>query len=206
MIVLLHGLGVGQRYLDRLAAELEGDIVRPELRDALPVPEHAERLVAGLPGPALFVAHSMGCQVAAEVAVGWPERVSGVVLVGPTADPRVPGLGRSAARLLVDSWYEPPQLTAIVVRDYFATGPVRTLRQARHALAHRVEDVLPGVSQPAVVVRGAHDPICSAAWARQAASLLPRGRLLTIAGAAHAAHFSHPREVARVVASMQLDK
>ena len=203
MIVLLHGLGVGQRSFDPLAAELGGGSLRPEVREALPVPLLAERFAARFAGPALLVASSMGCQVAVEIAVRSPDLVDGLVLVGPTFDPRAPSLARNAARLLVDSWYEPPRLTAIVVRDYFATGPVTALRQARHGLEHQMEEVLPRVGQAAVVVRGAHDPICSATWAREAASLLPRGRLVTIAGAAHGAHFSHAREVARVVEEMR---
>lgn len=203
MIVLVHGLGVGQRYFDPLAAELGEGVARPEIRETLPLPELAGRWAAEVTGRAVLVANSMGCQVAAELAVRWPQLVEGLVLVGPTVDPRARGALRSLARLVVDSWYEPPRLTAIVVRDYLANGPVTTARQARSALEHRVEEVLPRVEQPAVVVRGAHDPICSAAWARVAASLLPHGRLVTIAGAAHAAHFSHPLEVARVVSELR---
>lgn len=203
MIVLVHGLGMGQRYFDPLAAELDGDVVRPELRVALPVPELAGRWAAEVPAPGLLVANSMGCQVAVELAARRPELVDALVLVGPTFDPRARGILRNVGRLLVDSWYEPPRLTGIVVRDYLANGPVTTVRQARRALEHRVEETLPRVRQPAVVVRGAHDPICPAAWAREAASLLPHGRLVTIAGAAHAAHFSHPREVARVVTELR---
>lgn len=203
MIVLVHGLGVGQRYFDPLAAALDGDVVRPELREALPVPELARRWAAEMNAPGLLVANSMGCQVAVELAVRRPELVEALVLVGPTADPRARGILRSVARLAADSWYEPPRLTGIVVRDYLANGPVTTARQARRALEHRVEEVLPYVRQPALVVRGAHDPICSAAWAREAAWLLPHGRLVTIAGAAHAAHFSHPREVACVVTELR---
>lgn len=198
MIALVHGLGVGQRYFDRLARELDGDVVRPELRKALPVPELAELWAAALPGPALVVANSLGCQIAAELAVRRPELVEALVLVGPTVDPRARSLVRNFARLVVDAWYEPPSLTAIVIRDYL-TAPLTTPRQARHALAHRVEELLPRVEQPAVVVRGAHDPLCPDEWGRQAAALLPRGRLVTIAGAGHAAHWSHPREVADVV-------
>lgn len=203
MILLVHGLGVGRRYFDPLAAELDGDVVRPQIREPEPVPELAERWAAALPGPALIVANSMGCQVAAELAVRRPELVEALVLVGPTVDPRARGLARNVVRLLADSWYEPPRLTGIVIRDYLSLGPVATLRQARRALEHRIEEVLPRIAQPAVVVRGAHDPICSASWAREAAALLAAGRLVTIAGAAHAAHFSHPFDVARVVSELR---
>lgn len=202
MIVLVHGLGVGQRYFDRLAAELGDDVARPEVRDALPVPELADRFARAFDGPALVVANSTGCQVAAEIAVRRPELVESLVLVSPTFDPRARSLVRNAGRLLVDAWYEPPRLTAIVVREYLATGPVTTLRQARNALKHRIEQLLPQIEQSAVVVRGAHDPICPAAWCRDAAARLPNGRLVTIGGAAHAAHFSHAREVARVITGL----
>ena len=203
MILLAHGLGVGQRYFDPLAAELGGDLVRPEVREAVAISEAAERYAAALTSPALVVANSMGCQVAAELAVRWPELVEGLVLVGPTVDPSVRGLVRNTARLVADAWYEPLRLTGVVVRDYLSNGPRTTLRQARFALEHRVEDVLPQLEVPAVVVRGAHDPICPDRWAREAARLLPRGRLVTIAGAAHAAHFSHPQEVARLVRELR---
>jgi pimeloyl-ACP methyl ester carboxylesterase len=197
--VLVHGLGVGARYLRPLEAELGPGTRVPELREPLPIADLALRLADEFDGPGAVVANSMGCQVAAELAVRRPELVESLVLVGPTVDPQAHSVSRYVVRLLVDAWYEPPSLTAIVVRDYLAMGPLDVLRQARHALAHRLEAVLPLVHQPAVVVRGAHDPLCPAEWAREAASLLPNGRLLTIAGAAHAAHYSHPREVARLV-------
>ena len=201
MILLVHGLGVGARYFEPLAAAL-GATRAPEVREPLPIARLADRFAAAVEGPTILVANSMGCQVAAELALAQPELVESLVLVGPTVDPRARGLLRNVGRLLVDSWFEPPRLTGLVIADYFGMGPLDVLRQARHALAHRIEELLPRLEQPAVVVRGAHDPLCPAAWAREAASLLPRGRLVTIAGAAHAAHYSHPLEVARVVAEL----
>lgn len=203
MIVLVHGLGVGRRYLHRLAVELGPEASLPEVREPLPIPLLATRFAEAFDGPAVVVANSMGCQVAAELAVQRPELVEGLVLVGPTVDPAAGGWIGHAARLLLDAWYEPPGLTAIVARDYVSMGPLDVLRQARHALEHRLEAVLPRVAQRSMVVRGAHDPICSAAWARRVAALLPRGGLVTLAGAGHAAHYSHPGEVARVVRELR---
>ena len=204
MIALVPGLGVGQRYFDRLAALLEEELVRVDVREALPIPERAERLAAQLSGrPALLVANSMGCQVAAELAARRPELVEALVLVGPTVDPSARSVRRHVGRFLGDAWYEPPSLTAIAVRDYLASGLLTVLRQARLALEHRIEDVLPQLEQPAVVVRGAHDWISPHEWGRKAAALLPRGRLVTVAGAAHAAHFSHPREVADAITRLR---
>jgi 2-hydroxy-6-oxonona-2,4-dienedioate hydrolase len=203
VIALVPGLAVGQRYYDRLAGELDDELVRPAVREPRPISELAELLAAELDRPATVVANSMGCQVAAELAVRRPELVDALLLVGPTVDPHARGTARNLARLVADAWFEPPRLTAIVARDYLATGPRAVLRQARFALAHRIEELLPRIHQPAVVLRGAHDPICSEAWAREAAALLSNGRLVTIAGAAHAAHFSHPRAVADLVRSLR---
>lgn len=198
MIALLHGLGVGARYFGPLAAEL-GDVVVPEVREPMPIAAVAERFAEALEPGALVVANSMGCQAAAEIAVRRPELVGALVLVGPTIDPTIGGAFGHMARFLVDAWYEPPALTATVVRDYFAMGPLKVRRQASYALAHRLGPLLPLIEQPAIVVRGSHDPLSTAGWAREVAKLLPQGSLVTLAGAAHAAHYSHAREVADLV-------
>ena len=196
MIVLVHGLGVGQRYFDRLADELDGELLRPTLGQPATIPALAAELESLLSRPAVLVAQSMGCQVATELAVRRPDLVARLVLIGPTVDPRFRSLGRQALRLVLDGWYEPPWITRIALRDYLRHG---SLAQARYALADRIEQRLPRLQLPAVVVRGARDPLCPPEWARRAAELLPQGRLVTIAGAAHAAHASHPREVAALV-------
>ena len=196
MIVLLPGLGVAQRYFDRLARELDDELLRPTLDQPAPIAALAEDVESQLTRPAVVVAQSMGCQVATVLAVRRPELVERLVLIGPTVDPRARSVLRQALRLALDAWYEPPSLVATVVREYVRHGGVR---QARYAVSDRIEERLPLVAAPTVVVRGANDPICPAGWARTAADLLPAGRLVTIAGAAHAAHASHPREVAEIV-------
>jgi pimeloyl-ACP methyl ester carboxylesterase len=202
VVVLVHGLGVAQRYFDPLARELGGDLLRPELRDPAPIEELASRLEARLDAPAAIVANSMGCQVAVALAVRSPELVRSLALVGPTVDSRAHSVVRHVWRLGLDALREPIRLTAIVLRDYATYGPVALTRQARHALDDRIEERLPAVAAPTVVIRGAHDPICPAGWAREAAALLPEGRLVTVAGAGHAVHFSHPREVAAALRGM----
>ena len=47
----------------------------------------------GRGAPALLVGLSAGCQVAAQAALQAPERVAGLVLVGPTTDPRADSPG-----------------------------------------------------------------------------------------------------------------
>ncbi len=196
MFCLVHGLGVGQGYFEPLARELEGTVLRPELREPLPIAELGQMVGDMLPGPAVLVANSMGCQVAAALAVDRPELVEALVLVGPTVDSQARGSARHLLRLAVDGWYEPPRLTAIVVRDYFSRNPVDLMRQAGFALADRIEERLPRIAAPTLVVRGADDPLSPARWCDEVVALLPSGRLVTIAGGGHAVHYSHPHELA----------
>ena len=198
MFCLVHGLGVGQAYFEPLARTLGRDLIRPVLWEPRPIVELATQLEGLLPEPAVVIANSMGCQIAAEMARRRPELVEALVFVGPTVDPSARNAVRQAVRLALDAWFEPPRLTGVVLRDYVRCGPRRLFRQARFALADAIEERLPEIEVPALVIRGAHDPLCPSAWGQQAAALL-RTRLVTIAGAGHAAHYSHPKEVAAEV-------
>jgi pimeloyl-ACP methyl ester carboxylesterase len=55
----------------------------------------------------------------------------------------------------------------------------------RLALRHRVEEQLPRLAAPILVVRGPDDPIVSQAWAETVAGLLPAGQLVVTAAGAH---------------------
>jgi pimeloyl-ACP methyl ester carboxylesterase len=198
VIALVHGLGVGQRYFDPLAAELGGELLRPKLDEPAPIGALAAQLEARLDRPCVLVGHSMGCQVVAALAARRRDLVEALVLVGPTVDAAARTVPRQLLRLGLDAWYEPLRLTALVLSEYSRHGSVA---QVRHALADRIEERLPRIDAPAVVVRGANDPLCPSAWARRAAELLPDGRLVTIASGGHAVHWSHPREVAATVAA-----
>jgi 2-hydroxy-6-oxonona-2,4-dienedioate hydrolase len=66
------------------------------------------------------------------------------------------------------------------------------------ALRDRIELNLPRVMAPTLVVRGARDPIVPGRWAEQATALLPRGRLVVVADAAHTMNYTSPEALARV--------
>jgi pimeloyl-ACP methyl ester carboxylesterase len=205
-LVLIHGIGVGPAYMRPLARALAAhDVVVPTLpgwignpieRPPLDLVELGETLEPHLPG--VLVANSMGCQVAVELAIRRPELVESLVLVGPTVDPSTRPLGRFGVRLLADWAQEPSSLWPIIVRDYLAMGPRRFARTARFAWRQRIEQRLPLVAQPTLVVRGQRDTFVSQRWCEEAAALLPNGRLAVVPGA-HAAQFSHPSAVAQEV-------
>jgi 2-hydroxy-6-oxonona-2,4-dienedioate hydrolase len=214
-VVLVHGIGVGSAYLMPLARLLarRRRVIVPELPGTahserwpwpFGVPEAAEVLsalighLAGGTAPAL-VSNSLGCQVAIELAVREPARVGPLVLIGPTVDPAYRTFLRQGSRLALDLPREPPALWRIVARDYLLTGPRSLVEGSLRALADRPEERLPDVRSPVLVVRGEHDAVTTAVWARRCAALAPDGRFRPIPHAAHAPHFSRPAAVAELV-------
>ena len=199
-LVLVHGLGVSGRYFDPLVRELSDfECVVPDLRRHTTLEGQAEALreVGGEGVP--LVANSMGCQAIAALAVRSPGLVERAIFVGPTVDRRRRSYAQQAARLLLDAAREPPSLSAIVVRDYVSTGPLRVARAARSAVGDALERAVARMACPLLVVRGERDPLCPQDWAEELVRVAPTGRLAVIGGAAHAAHYSHPRELAALV-------
>jgi pimeloyl-ACP methyl ester carboxylesterase len=196
-LVLVHGLAVSHRYLMPLAARLAGhhpvhvvDLPGFGLSEnpvrVLDVPEHAGYLAswleeAGLP-PVVVVANSFGCQVAVELAVRRPDRVCGLVLVGPTTDPAARTASRQVLRWLRDAAREDPLQLPILVRDVRDAGPQRVAGTLAHALRDPIERKLPLVNVPALVTRGSREPIVPMAWAQAATGLLPLGELALVPG------------------------
>ncbi|MBF8191400.1 alpha/beta hydrolase [Nonomuraea sp. K274] len=67
------------------------------------------------------------------------------------------------------------------------------------SMRDRVEDKLPYVDVPALVVRGGKDGMVGQAWAEQVTRLLPRGRLTVMDGLPHMVPYRDPRGLAREV-------
>jgi pimeloyl-ACP methyl ester carboxylesterase len=151
---------------------------------------------------ALLLGNSLGCQVIVALAARRPDLVGAVVLVGPTADPAGRSVPRLVARAAVDVFWEDRALFPIIVRGYLRAGVRRTWLTIQHLVADRPEDRLPLVGVPALVVRGGRDAIVPGAWAAEVARRLPRGRLLTVPGAAHAVNFGAPGPLAAAVRAL----
>ena len=213
-IVLVHGLGVSSAYLVPTAQVLASDhaVYAPDLpgfgrsespRRALDIAALATELlswmdVMKLERPVLL-GNSMGCQILVALAVAAPERVDRLVLVGPTVDPRWRSFARQIPRWLLEATREPLSIFPILASDYLRCGPRRFFATGRFALMYEMEHELPRVVAPALVVRGERDAFVSSAWVDRVTSLLPYGQSATIAGAAHAANYSAPEALARLV-------
>ncbi|MBI4497433.1 MAG: alpha/beta hydrolase [Chloroflexi bacterium] len=213
VVVLVHGVGVSSRYMiptaQRLgtscrvyAPDLPGFGLSGKLAHALTLRELSDVLAdwmqaTGLDRAALL-GDSFGCQVVAEFAVRHPERIEQAVLVGPTVDPQGRTFGEQARRWLINTPYEPATQALIVLRDYRDCGLRRAWRTFQFCLQDHIEEKLPLVQAPTLVVRGSHDAIVPQRWAEEVTRLLPHGKLVVIPGAAHTVNSDAPLELARV--------
>ena len=213
-VVLVHGFGVSGTYMLPLARELafRHSVFVPDLpgygrSEGPPAPLGIAGLADALMGcldalglerPAL-VANSLGCQVVTELAVRRPEAVGRLVLIGPTIDPERRGARRQLLAGVSDLAREPLSLVAVAAHDDPVMGLRALLATARAALADRIEERLPLVEQPVLVVRGDRDPFVGAEWAERVARLLPDARLAVVPGAPHAVHYARPDLVAGLV-------
>lgn len=211
--ILIPGLGLSARYLNRLAESLslDGDVWIAEVRMArggfpgrTPTMSDVAGAVVGWMqnrhlGPAVILGHSFGAQVAIELALQAPARVQGLVLASPAIDSSARTFFGQFWRLMRNALREPLRMVLIAIFDYLR-HPHHVLRMFRAALADPTEDKLPAIVVPALVIRGARDVVVSAKWEELVAHLLPGGELITIPDAAHAVVYSAAQQVADAVA------
>ena len=201
-LVLVPGLGLDGRSSWRLRRRVPADLVLlPGMGRSAPVPGLdvlAARLRARLgTGPVVLVGHSQSCQVVAAAAVD--PRVVGVVLLGPTTDPRLRSARRLAGEWLLTALREPWWQLPLVLLQWLSTGPRAMRALWRVAAPDRIDERLRAVGVPVTVVRGTRDRLCPADWARQVAAAAPRGSLVEVPGAAHMTPQTHPEAVAAVL-------
>ena len=214
-VVLVHGLVIASRYMVPTARRLAplANVYAPDLpgygksakpASILSLPELADALAAWMSAAGLERAHlvgnSFGCQIIAEFALRHAARVDRLVLQGPTVDPAARSLRRQLARIARNSTGEPKSLGFISLRDYWAAGLRRVRATIRMALADRLEDKLPLIHAPALVVRGTRDPLVPHEWAARVAALLPRGELVELPDLPHTINYSAPDAFVEAIA------
>ncbi len=213
-VILVPGLVVASGYmvptLERLASDfrvfavdLPGYGRSSGLRHALDTHELADALAQWMDSmqieQANLVGNSYGCNIIAEFAVRHPDRLHRAVLQGPVIEERERGVWPQFRRLVRNSPFEPHSLGLFMARDYARAG-LRVARETiAHSLSHPIEERLPHIQAPTLVVRGSRDPIATQEWTERVVSLLPRGDLRVIPGAAHTINYAAPLEFARVI-------
>jgi len=211
--VLIHGIGMGRSVFgglgERLSAhgrtiaiDLPGYGEAPEPPRVPTVERMADMVAAFLRSQRIeapvVIGHSMGAQVAAELAARHPAIRSRPVLIGPTVE-----IGKRRAftqlrRLATDLLDESPKVLFIGAREYLRAGP--HLRQKMRAmLTHAPERAFPRVAEPALVLRGEKDLVAPRAWCRFVARSLPRGTLREVPDSGHETMIRNPDPAARII-------
>ncbi len=181
-VVLVHGIGMTHRSFGRVQAalpaarrvlnfDLAGFGPNPAPTRGMNVEEYATDLaeaIAFLDGwPAVVAGHSMGTQVAVELARIRPREVLGIALIGPVVDPARGTVRQQAADLARDSLREPPSVNALVLRDYIRGGIRWYLQELRAMMAYPMLERIADCSAEVLVIRGGRDPIARADWCRR---------------------------------------
>lgn len=152
-------------------------------------------------GACHLVANSMGCQVAALLALRCPSLVRSVTFIGPTIDPAAHSVVRQALRLVHELFHQPVSLLLDLAVDFLRAGPVRSIAMIRKMFADHIEEHLPQISISALIFCGEKDPIAPEDWAIDAERLLPKARRIALPCGHHCVHFTHPRESVAVIRS-----
>lgn len=208
-VVLLHGI-VSSRYLVPTARELARScrVLAPDLpgfgrTPATGSPLMADRVAAWMATSGLksstVAGHSVGAQVAADLAVRHPGLVSHVVLAGPTVDQGARSVAVQLGRWLANAPTEPPAFNALATYEVAEIGPARMLRSFRLALDDAIEDKLADIRCPVLLVRGESDRVAPQRWLVELRERRPGSSLAVIPGAAHTVVYSHPVELARLI-------
>lgn len=210
-LVLAPGLGLGsvawQPTLDALRVDAATAVHRLPGYGAPAGPEDdlhpralAGRLIGAWPEAwrrVVLLGHSASCQVVAHAARAAADRVAGLVLVGPTTDPRATTWPRLAGRWLATARHETPRQVPSLARQYHRTTVRSIVRAMDVARTDRILDPLSGIQRPVLVVRGRHDRICPEDWAGSVAGAGGPGSLLaTLPRGAHMVPLTHGRLLA----------
>lgn len=210
-LVLLPGLGCASWCYGRLARALAPDfevwcVDPPGHGNSADAPgrftrlsEVTDHLAAWMTATGLrcatVVGHSMGGEVALDLAARFPGHAARLVLLSPTGLPDTPNVAFQLLRLLVDAPREAPGLVALNAAAYLRCGPARVLALALDQREHLTAPLLPLVGAPVLVLEGVRDPVVPTEALRLLCRLLPRASAALLPGA-HAFHFVSAPEVA----------
>jgi 2-hydroxy-6-oxonona-2,4-dienedioate hydrolase len=216
VVILVHGFVVASTYMVPTAEQLfpfcrvyvpdlpgYGKSYKP--KDIFTLSKLADALAEWMDVLEMTKAHlvgdSFGCQIIAEFALRYPQRIDRLVLQGPTVDPAARSLGKQLIRLMFNSRREQHSMGRITLKDYRAAGLHRILGTIKLALEDRIEDKLPLIRAPTLVVRGERDAVVPQIWAEKVTALLPNGKLYIIPRAAHTVNYSVPEKFAAAIIS-----
>lgn len=211
--VLLHGIGMGRSVYLSLTEQLTGRIIAldlpgfgeaPEPTRTLTMERHADLVAAFLRDAGeqnvVLIGHSMGSQIAAEIAARHPDLVSGVVMAGPTVNSAARSVRLQAGYLLRDLIGERPLVIWRGAREYLRGGP-HLIRKMRATIVHEPEEAFAKMRGPALVLRGEDDPMAPIDWCRKIVETIPGAEMHEIPDHGHGTLISDAEPAARLIES-----
>lgn len=213
--LLLHGIGLGRSVYAELAALLapHGEVIgvdlpgfgdAPEPDAVFTMPQHADLVASFLRAigarRVTLIGHSMGSQVAVELAARYPELVSGLVLAGPTVDLDARTLIRQGTRLLLDLVGEKPRTMLKGAKEYLRAGP-NLIAKARVTVKHEPERLYKDVTCPVLILRGARDLVVPERWCASMEERFLEAQVVEIDDRGHGTLITDPHDVAEAVIS-----
>lgn len=209
--LLLHGIGMGRSvYLDVvqrlrgrvIALDLPGFGEAPEPTRTFTMERHADLVAAYLrhagEGPVVVIGHSMGSQIAAELAARHPSLVEGVVLAGPTVNKAARNIAAQATYLLRDLVGERPLVIWRGAREYLRGGP-NLIRKIRATVVHEPEKAFRRIQSPVLVLRGESDPLAPMSWCQEILDEIPGADLEVIPDHGHGTLISDSEPAAELI-------
>lgn len=213
-LLLIHGFGISSVYFEHLVPHLQASfrLYAPDLpgfgkstkpHHTLNITELGDALVPWMDALGLekasILGASNGCQIAAEFAANYPQRVDKCILAGPTINPHERNTWLQIYRWRQDGKHEPPIQNMYMLQGYAQCGIPRLLKTLRFTIDHKMEKVLPRIQAPTLVLRGGIDVLVPEDWAEEATGLLVNGRLKTIPDKAHTLILNAPFQTAMAV-------
>ncbi|MEM6942548.1 MAG: alpha/beta hydrolase [Pseudomonadota bacterium] len=222
-VILLHGVGLRAEawgaQIDALATAFEivapdmaGHGQSPRLSPPVTLAAYTDTVASAMDAPAIVTGHSMGAMIALDLAIRYPERVTGVAALNAIF--RRTSEAAAAVRARADSldgktagdpsgplerWFgAAPSLAADACREWLTTVDPAGYRDAYAVFA--AEDgpsdaALGGLRCPALFLTGGDDPNSTPAMSDAMAVLAPDGQAQTVPGAAHMMPMTHAAEV-----------
>ncbi len=203
--VLLHGLPLDADSWKGVGDALDGPVLAADLpglgrsAPARSLGDWTAALMDPVRTRPVLVGHSFGCGPVLRYAWAHPDRVSAVVLVAPgflqapagrfpRSAAAVPVLRRMSGARLGDRLGVPAEAIADLRRPGAAGRVVEAMRTA-HAARDELRELLDRVQVPVKIVTGSADP------------LIVDRPAVVIPGAGHYPQLTHPRELARSLAT-----
>jgi 2-hydroxy-6-oxonona-2,4-dienedioate hydrolase len=216
VVVIVAGLGLSSDfYRDNIRGLAESGlrVVVPDLpgfgrtrgrKTGLDIEEAAAWLIRFIDAvhvrKAVWVGHSIGCQIVLALAAQHHERSSGVVLTGPTGA-RTRRRVHQVAALASVALREGPRVLWAVARDYLRTTPWQYIGWWLRAARDRPLVNAARIRVPALILIGTRDPVPPRAFLAELLEQIPRSQLQPVPRALHALPIEQPDEFNRRVAS-----